>query len=358
MKIHEVIRKYRREAKLTQEQVANYLGVSAPAVNKWEKGVSYPDITILVPLARLLNTDVDTLLSFREELSQDKINELILEVYDLAREKAFSEAFQRGEELIKEYPSCDALMLYIAQILDMQLTSLEEEGEIQAYKKKINCWYAMIASGKEEHLANQAKVALINYHTMQGAYEKAQQLLDETADEDPKIGYEKRIVQANLYAKQGRSGEACEIYETMLQQYALKANSTLMLLLERMIQEKKLEQAELLGEKIQGLAELLELGDYIKYTPEFYLGLESGDKERSLDALERMAESLDSLLQKPDTGLYSHMKAAGQTERGRQLTKEIVKKSLEKDQEMDFLRKEKRFQKIMESLEKIPEKIE
>ena len=45
MKINETIRQRRIERYLTQEQVANYLGVTAPAVNKWEKGTSYPDIT-------------------------------------------------------------------------------------------------------------------------------------------------------------------------------------------------------------------------------------------------------------------------------------------------------------------------
>ena len=40
MKMNEVIRKYRKERRLTQEQVAGYLGVSAPAVNKWESGGS------------------------------------------------------------------------------------------------------------------------------------------------------------------------------------------------------------------------------------------------------------------------------------------------------------------------------
>lgn len=39
MKINEIIRQKRLEKGLTQEQVANYLGVSTPAVNKWEKGV-------------------------------------------------------------------------------------------------------------------------------------------------------------------------------------------------------------------------------------------------------------------------------------------------------------------------------
>ena len=40
MKINEMIKQKRIEQKLTQEQVAKYLGVSAPAVNKWEKGGS------------------------------------------------------------------------------------------------------------------------------------------------------------------------------------------------------------------------------------------------------------------------------------------------------------------------------
>ena len=40
MTIGEVIREKRKELELTQEQVAQRLGISAPAVNKWERGVS------------------------------------------------------------------------------------------------------------------------------------------------------------------------------------------------------------------------------------------------------------------------------------------------------------------------------
>ena len=40
MKINQIIREKRKELSFTQEQVAERLGVSAPAVNKWEKGVS------------------------------------------------------------------------------------------------------------------------------------------------------------------------------------------------------------------------------------------------------------------------------------------------------------------------------
>lgn len=40
MKINDIIREKRLAKGLTQEQIANYLGVSTPAVNKWERGVS------------------------------------------------------------------------------------------------------------------------------------------------------------------------------------------------------------------------------------------------------------------------------------------------------------------------------
>ena len=40
MQIGEVIRKYRKEKNMTQKEMAHRLGVTTPAVNKWEKGVS------------------------------------------------------------------------------------------------------------------------------------------------------------------------------------------------------------------------------------------------------------------------------------------------------------------------------
>ena len=54
MKINQTIRQRRQALGLTQEQLAQQLGVSAQAVHKWESAASYPDITLLPPLARLL----------------------------------------------------------------------------------------------------------------------------------------------------------------------------------------------------------------------------------------------------------------------------------------------------------------
>ena len=54
MPMNQIIQARRRALGLTQEQVAERLGVTTSAVNKWEKGINFPDVTLLPALARLL----------------------------------------------------------------------------------------------------------------------------------------------------------------------------------------------------------------------------------------------------------------------------------------------------------------
>ncbi len=55
------IKKYRLEKGLTQDELASILGVSAQAVSKWETSETYPDGSLLVPLAGALDVSLDTL---------------------------------------------------------------------------------------------------------------------------------------------------------------------------------------------------------------------------------------------------------------------------------------------------------
>ena len=81
MKINETIRSRRKQLGLTQEEVASRLGVTATAVYKWEVGSCYPDITLLPALARLLGVDLNTLLCFQEDLSDEEIAAFANEVF-------------------------------------------------------------------------------------------------------------------------------------------------------------------------------------------------------------------------------------------------------------------------------------
>src|SRR5699024_11556582 len=87
MSVGKVIRRYRKMKNMTQEEMAGRLGVTAPAVNKWENENSFPDITLLAPIARLLGISLDTLLSFREELTADEINGILQETEQKLKEE-------------------------------------------------------------------------------------------------------------------------------------------------------------------------------------------------------------------------------------------------------------------------------
>ena len=67
MTIGKRIAALRKEKGLTQEELAQHMGVSGQAVSKWENDQTCPDISALAKLARLLGVTVDELLEGKEE---------------------------------------------------------------------------------------------------------------------------------------------------------------------------------------------------------------------------------------------------------------------------------------------------
>lgn len=56
------LKKFRIMKELTQEDVAEFLGITPQSVSKWERGECYPDITLLPAIANIFETSVDLLL--------------------------------------------------------------------------------------------------------------------------------------------------------------------------------------------------------------------------------------------------------------------------------------------------------
>ena len=67
LKIGEKIKTKRRERDLTQEELANILGVSKAAVSKWENEESFPDITLLPQIAHVFHITMDDLFDYALE---------------------------------------------------------------------------------------------------------------------------------------------------------------------------------------------------------------------------------------------------------------------------------------------------
>ena len=116
----ENLKKYRILKNLTQEDVAEYLGITPQSVSKWERGESYPDITFLPALANIFETSVDLLIgmdTIRAEETRYNIHKKAVEYqrsgdYDLA-EKTYRDAL-----LI--YPNKPGMILGLASTLALK----------------------------------------------------------------------------------------------------------------------------------------------------------------------------------------------------------------------------------------------
>lgn len=112
-----IIQKKRKQAGLTQAQLAQLLGVTAPAVNRWEKNLAFPDAALLAPLARCLKTDINTLFSFYDSLT-DKERSLIVEkVRTMLVTQTDEEILAYIEQVLRENLSDGQLHLQIANAL-------------------------------------------------------------------------------------------------------------------------------------------------------------------------------------------------------------------------------------------------
>lgn len=103
--IGENIKRMRRERNITQEELAELFGVSCTAVSKWERGETYPDITLIFPLANYFNVSVDELMGYHSARIEQEIQELIRQRNDLFNQGRMKDAIELMARARKEYPN-------------------------------------------------------------------------------------------------------------------------------------------------------------------------------------------------------------------------------------------------------------
>lgn len=343
MRISEVIRNYRKKEKLTQEQVANYLNISAPAVNKWENGISYPDITLLAPLARVLKIDVNTLLGFNEELTDVEINNFTKEVSEMVSKDGYQKAFEKGSDLIKKYSSCDELIINISTVLRVHLIVSEIE-EKDKYERKIIAWFELVAASSKEKTAAEAKLSLSAMYREKKEYKKAQELLDKI----PELDIDKKFQQALLFESSGKIDEVYGIYEGILLKNANETWSVLSLIIKMLCKENKFSEVEEYSERAKKLVEVFDLGAYNKYILDLSLAREKQDKEKTIEIIGNMVNEASSMNDFMKSKLYTHIKFNNAHSMSRDEYKRFVKMSIKKDKTLDFVKNDSRIKFLLE----------
>lgn len=302
MQIGEVIRKYRKSADMTQEEMANRLGVTAPAVNKWENGNSYPDITLLAPIARLLGISTDELLSYHEELSSEEIQELIQIADAKFQEEKYEDVFRWIKKELELYPNCEQLIWQIAVMLDANrlVKGLPDSGDYDDY---ICSCYMRVLDSKDETLRYHAADSLFGFYMRKEEYETADRYLQYFSVQNP----ERKRKQAEIYQKTGRIQEAYKTYEELLFAEYQVVNGVLLGMYMIALQEKDMAKAHLLVDKQSELAGLFDMGAYYETSCRLDLATVEQDSRSTAKILKRMLDSVDHIFSFRNSPLYEHM---------------------------------------------------
>ena len=114
LKVSENIKRYRKSMDLTQEELAEALGVTIGAVSKWENGNNVPDITTLMELANLYNISMDELLGY--DKSAKNIDALAERIENLTHEHRYDEAVLEAKNALARYPHTFKILHTCAQM--------------------------------------------------------------------------------------------------------------------------------------------------------------------------------------------------------------------------------------------------
>lgn len=219
IKIGKVIQRLRKERNLTQEQLAKFIGVSTPAVSKWESGNSYPDIELLPLLADFFNVSIDKLLNYKIDLSEEEVMKIYKELesgfarieIDLSTEEPKEEFRQDLESVkklsnmyIEKYPKSYLLKLRICSLYQMYSYKFGKSELNDRVKETMNILEDIVRNTDDIQIKETALIILSNAYCMLEDYEKAELYLNMI---HKSIG-DTSVNLAMIYLKQNRLEEA------------------------------------------------------------------------------------------------------------------------------------------------------
>ncbi|MCL2216552.1 MAG: helix-turn-helix domain-containing protein [Defluviitaleaceae bacterium] len=166
MYIAENLKALRKGKGFTQEEAAEILNVSPQSVSKWERGDTYPDITLLPVLANLYKVSVD------EIIGMDKINDaqvrtaIFKKGHEFLRLEDYAAAETVFSESLKTYPNDESFMTE----LGMALALSDDPAKL---RQAISLCEKALAGSPGEKLRHTARAALSFMYFKTGEKDKA-----------------------------------------------------------------------------------------------------------------------------------------------------------------------------------------
>lgn len=227
-----VLHTLRKQMGITQEQIAQQVGVSKAAVSKWETGLSYPDILLLPKIATYLNVSIDTLLGYQPQMTPAQIKETYQRLAQQFATQPFADVFAEIEQLIEEYYACFPLLNELNLLL---MNYLQQAPEPQRVMQQMMVICDRIQEQSEDlEMMQQARVVKAVLYLQTHKPEKVLQLLGK--DAELRLGTDQII--ANAYAQMQNMRAAEEVMQVSLYQQVCEMMSNITSMLQLIIAQQ------------------------------------------------------------------------------------------------------------------------
>lgn len=157
MNIGPIIMEKRKEKQVTQQELANFVGVSKASVSKWETGQTYPDITLLPLLAAYFDITIDSLLTYEPQLDNHEIQRIYGMLKKSLETQPPEDVLATIRSFVRRYYSCYPFILQMGMFLMNHADLLPGEENIQTYTKEAQELFVHVKTqAKDPELITQA----------------------------------------------------------------------------------------------------------------------------------------------------------------------------------------------------------
>lgn len=214
----------RREKGITQDELAEYIGVSKASVSKWETGQSYPDITFLPELATYFNISLDELMGYTPQMKKEDIRKLYQKLSAQFAEEPFEEVMAQCRSIIKKYYACFPLLMQMATLFmnHYMLAGCAEEKEAVLRETVQLC----VRIKEESDDVGLLKEAVLTQAFCCLALNEPQSVLDLLGETARPVMPEEILV-SQAYLSLGNMAKAKETLQVNLYQYLMLLSGTM-----------------------------------------------------------------------------------------------------------------------------------
>ena len=192
--IGENLKKQRKLRELTQEQLADILGVSFQSISKWERGEGYPDIELLPTIAEYFGITTDELMGIKEIRDSADVKKILDKAKDNMSKGLIEENIKLLAEAVKIHPNNYKLLERYALNLTFVAIDSESEESRRNNLKAVEIAERILAECTDPEIRNIMQGELCIYYRNLGEDDKAL----EAAGKLPTMWKSREVIQMNI----------------------------------------------------------------------------------------------------------------------------------------------------------------